>query len=144
MRRCVNLNCKDTNVTKKIISCTLINKLDCKQIRVNLGNIYINVRKGQKDKSDVFPLPMDRVRPCLSLCLSNIISLRGCFNTYSSALCMRPKELRRRSLTPLTSVVMSLSSTRGAMPRKRGTMTRKIYMMGVGVRGEAFDTIGPM
>lgn len=129
MQRYVNLNCKDTKVTKKKINCTLINKLDCKQIRVNLGNIYINVRKGRK--SQMFsPLPMDRVRPCLSLCLSNIISLRGCFNTYSSALCMRPKELRRRSLTPLTSVVMSLSSTRGAMPRKRGTMTRKIYMMG--------------
>lgn len=69
-------------------------------------------------------LPIDRVRPCLSLCLSNIISLRGCFSTYSSALCMRPKELRRLSLTPLTSVVTSLSSTNGDMPRKRGTISK--------------------
>lgn len=69
-------------------------------------------------------LLIDLVRPCLSLCLSNIISLRGCFSTYSSARCMRPKELRRRSLTPLTSVVTSLSSTSGDMPRKRGTISR--------------------
>lgn len=69
-------------------------------------------------------LPMERVRPCLSLCLSNIISLRGCFITYSSARCIRPKELRRRSRTPLTSVVTSLSSTSGDRPRKRGTISR--------------------
>ncbi|XP_074527913.1 glycolipid transfer protein domain-containing protein 2 [Halichoeres trimaculatus] len=70
---------------------------------------------------------MDPLRTCLSLCLSNIISLRGCFKTYSSALCMRPKELRRRSLTPFISVVTSLSSTRGDMPRKRGTISRNNY-----------------
>lgn len=69
-------------------------------------------------------LPMERVRPCLSLCLSNIISLRGCFRTYSSALCIRPKELRRRSLMPFTTVVASLSSTSGGMQRKRGTISR--------------------
>lgn len=72
-------------------------------------------------------LPMDRVRPCLSLCLSNIISLRGCFRTYSSALCIRPKELRRRSLMPFTSVVASLSSTSGGMHRKRGTASRNTW-----------------
>lgn len=69
---------------------------------------------------------MDRVRPCLSLCLSNIISLRGCLSTYSSALCMRPKELRRRSLTPFISVVSSLSSKSGDMPKRRGTVSRNI------------------
>lgn len=72
-------------------------------------------------------LPMDRVRPCLSLCLSNIISLRGCFRTYSSALCIRPKELRRRSRMPFTSVVASLSSTSGGMHRKRGTTSRNTW-----------------
>lgn len=42
---------------------------------------------------------------------------------------MRPKDLRR-SFTPFTSVVTSLSSTRGDMPRKRGTISRNNYKEG--------------
>ncbi|KAG7280236.1 hypothetical protein CRUP_037597 [Coryphaenoides rupestris] len=41
--------------------------------------------------------------------------------TYSSARCIRPKELRRRSRMPFIAACTSVSSTRGAMPRNRGT-----------------------
>lgn len=92
--------------------------------RVVLGGGLQWLAEAEEGDCKTDGLPTERVRPCLSLCLSNIISLRGCFRTYSSALCIRPKELRRRSLTPFTTVVASLSSTSGGMHRKRGTVSR--------------------
>lgn len=71
-------------------------------------------------------LPIVRMSPCLSLCLSNIISLRGVFSTYSSALCISPNELRLLSLISCAPPPGSSSSRNEAMPRKRGTTSRKI------------------